>query len=348
MLKYSLVVLLVASNAVIASSVAAQQQGGGRSGGATDTISVTLPENGSVRFNPNGSFAITLPGFATRGSDSGGANITGAPPAGPSPNIDSSLASFANELIYNARFCLTLVGVRCEPGTPPTGAFNYVSTRADIRWVAQQAARDIQRDILLPGMVLKSNPPEGLVNLPTYFWVDRATYGGQTYFQQVVLSDPWTVDWDYWVTHTATGPCPPGDDPNAICTSTTRVQEHHHEDHLDVVNIILTLTPRHYTWTFGDDGRAEFADGGGIGVPYSPELLCCPSLVEHNYRQSSFRVFDQGGFPVHLEATWSATAMVHATRDGAAVLDETLALQDRVGNYAMRHQVRESQSVLVR
>ena len=33
---------------------------------------------------------------------------------------------------------------------------------AGIRWLAEQAALDTQRDILLPGMVLQSNPPQGL------------------------------------------------------------------------------------------------------------------------------------------------------------------------------------------
>ena len=80
---------------------------------------------------------------------------------------------------------------------------------------------------------------------------------------------------------------------------------------MDVVNVILTLTPAHYRWTFGDEGRADqariesgpadFSSGDGLGVPYSPDLHCCASLVQHNYRQSSFGVFDQGGFPVHLE-----------------------------------------------
>lgn len=53
-------------------------------------------------------------------------------------------------------------------------------------------------------------------------------------------------------------------------------------------------------------------------------------------------------FPVHLTATWTANAIVHATRDGAAVLDETLPLADRVGDYDLRYQVRESQPVIVR
>jgi hypothetical protein len=345
-----------------ATSVLAQNVGtGGPRGDRGNLVAVPLPNSGSVIFNPNGTIAVTSPALVNQGSASANAGDGGrsASPVGPPlPSIAPSLFTLTDELVLNARFCLTLAGLQCEPGTPPAGAFNYVNTRVDIRWLAEQAALDTQHDILLPGMVLQSNPPQGLVNLPTYFWVDRATYGGQTYFQQVVLPDPWTVDWDYWVTHTVSGPCPPGGDPTATCTTTTRSQEHHHEDHLDVVNVILTLTPAHYRWTFGDEGRAdlarteagpaEFSSLDGLGVPYSPEVHCCASLVQHNYRQSSFGLFNQGGFPVHLEATWTATAMVRATRDGAVVLDETRALQNRVGNYDMRHQVRESQPVLVR
>jgi hypothetical protein len=70
--------------------------------------------------------------------------------------------------------------------------------------------------------------------------------------------------------------------------------------------------------------------------------------VTHNYLQSSFRLFQQGGFPIHLTATWAVSANVHVTRDGAAALDETLALADRVGDYDQRYQVRESEPVIVR
>jgi hypothetical protein len=349
----------------VATSFGAQtvSTGDGPRGDRGNLIAVPLPNSGSVIFNPNGTIAVTVPALVSQGSASAGAvDGTRSPAERPPADIAPSLSTFLDEQLMRARFCLTMEGFLCEPSTPPSGAFNYVDTRVDVRWLAEQAALDTQRDILLPYMVLKSNPPEGLVNLPTYFWVDRATYGGQTYFQEVVLPTPWTVDWDYWVTHTVSRPCPTADDPNATCTTSTRSQEHHHEDHLDVVNVILTLTPAHYRWTFGDEdrpsafahlsnsdeGSADFSNGDGLGVPYSPDVTCCPSLVEHNYHQSSFSVFDQGGFPVHLEATWTATAMVRATRDGAVVLDETRALQNRVGNYEMRHQVRESQPVLVR
>jgi hypothetical protein len=224
---------------------------------------------------------------------------------------------------------------------------NYRSTEIDITWLAQEAAVNTRQDVPLPGIVLDANPPEGLVNLATYFWVDPATYGGQPYSEQATVPAPWTVDWDYWVTRTASAACPPGALPGSHCTSTTQVLQHHHEDHLDVVHVTVTLTPSHYRWTFGDEGQADFADRTGVGVPYNAGALCCASLVTHNYLQSSFRLFQQGGFPIHLTATWAVSAIVQVTRDGAAALDETLALADRLGDYDQRYQVRESQPVIV-
>jgi hypothetical protein len=86
---------------------------------------------------------------------------------------------------------------------------------------------------------------------------------------------------------------------------------------MDVVDVTVTLTPARYQWAFGDTGLADFPDDRGIGLPYSPDLRCCASQVAHNYLQSSLRVFDQGGFPVHLTATWTTSAHLHATRDRA-------------------------------
>ena len=223
-----------------------------------------------------------------------------------------------------------------------------MSTRVDLRWLAQQAAEAAHRDIPLPSIAVQSNPPVGLVNLPTYFWVDPATYQGQPYSLNVVLPSPWTVDWDYMVTETVTVPCPPESAPGSHCTSTQQVQRHHHEDHMDVANIALTLTPAHYRWTFGDDAAAYFADNSGIGTPYEPSSRCCASLVQHNYSQSSFRLFDQGGFPIHLTATWTARAVINVTRDGVPALNQTVTLANRTGDYDFRYQVRESQPVIVR
>jgi hypothetical protein len=129
---------------VVGSTTLAQQAGGGRRGPVPDTISVALPENGAVHFNPNGAFAVTAPGFVGTGFTGAGATtISPRTTDNPAVSIDPSLADFAAELFNNTRFCLTLNGIHCEPGTPPSGAFNYVSTRVDVRWLAQQIASDI-------------------------------------------------------------------------------------------------------------------------------------------------------------------------------------------------------------
>ena len=93
----------------------------------------------------------------------------------------------------------------------------------------------------------------------------------------------------------------------------------------------LTPTRTHYAWTFGDKGRSDFSDRTGIDVPYSTDLHCCPSLVEYKYLQWSLPVFNQGGFSIHLSATWTANAIIHVTRDGAP------APADRVGDYDLRY-----------
>jgi hypothetical protein len=105
--------------------------GGGRAG-----LRVPLPNLGSVTFNPNGTFAVTMPGFhfEASGDAHSGFDATPRPPTGsPVISIDSSLAAFADEMVANARHCLTLNGIVCEPGTPPSGALNFVSTRVDLR-----------------------------------------------------------------------------------------------------------------------------------------------------------------------------------------------------------------------
>jgi hypothetical protein len=95
--------------------------------------------------------------------------------------------------------------------------------------LAQQSAVNARQDAPLPAMVLEVNPPEGLVNLATYLWVNPATYGGQPYSEQATVPAPWTVDWDYWVTQTVSVACPAGALPGSRCTSTRQTLQHHHE-----------------------------------------------------------------------------------------------------------------------
>jgi hypothetical protein len=229
-----------------------------------------------------------------------------------------------------------------------------VSTEVSLSWVIDQAVQAAWKDIPLPGIVLQANPPEGLAQMDSWFWVDRTTYQGQTFSEQADVPVPWTLDWDTTLHHhdVSSGPCPT--DPTQTCTSSRDWDEtlHHHEDHLNVADVTLTLRPARYAWDFGDDdggplrasSHAAFGDISGLGVPYTDPFHA--STVIHKYSQSSLNVFDAGGFGVRLTATWNASARVRATQDGAVVQDETRSLPPRVVVYEQRYQVRESQPVL--
>jgi hypothetical protein len=202
---------------------------------------------------------------------------------------------------------------------------------------------------------MDANPPEGLAQMDSWFWVDRNTYGGQPFAEGVHMPVPWTLDFDTLVHRhdTSSGPCPA--DPSQTCTTSHDWDEtvHTHQDHVDMVDVTVTLSPGQYAWDFGDDeggpwrqtSHALFPDNAGIGTPYTDPYHA--STVTHKYSESSLKQFGAGGFLVRLTATFSASAHIQASRDGAVVQSETRALEPRVGVYQQRYQVRESWPVSV-
>jgi hypothetical protein len=253
-----------------------------------------------------------------------------------------------------AAHCLTIADAApCDNPTVPAGAFNVVSTDVSIAWLVDRAVQAAWKDVPLPGIVMDANPPEGLAQLESWFWVDRNTYGGQVFSEPVHMPVPWTIDFDTLVHHhdTSSGPCP--DDPTQTCTTSHDWDEtvHTHQDHLDMVDVTVTLSPAQYTWDFGDDddrrqqsSHAYFGNNAGLGTPFTDAYHA--SSVAHTYSQSSLKLFDAGGFLVRLTATWSASAHIQASRDGVVVQSETRSLYPRVGQYEQRYQVRESWPVL--
>ena len=120
-----------------------------------------------------------------------------------------------------------------------------------------------------------------------------------------------------------------------------------------MVDVTVTLSPAQYAWDFGDDvggpwlqsSHVYFPDNAGIGTPYTDPYHA--STVTHKYSESSLKEFAAGGFLIHLTATWSASAYIQASRDGAVVQSETRTLEPRVGVYQQRYQARESWPVSV-
>ena len=191
--------------------------------------------------------------------------------------------------------------------------------------------------------------------MDAWFWVDPTTYAGQPYPFSVHIESPWVLMWKTRQHHhdEVHGACP--DDPDASCVIGSHDWDEiiqHSQNHLDVVDVTVTLTPTVYAWDFGDDAggpwrpdsHASFSDKGGLGQAFTDAFHA--SSVVHRYSQSSLKVFGEGGFLVQLNATWAVSGHVVATRDGVVVQDTTIALPERTGLFSGRYQVRESQPVL--
>jgi hypothetical protein len=344
--------------ACVASAVHAQEAGGGPRGSKGNVTVVPLSNGSEATFNWNGPFSLSAPNIHFGGST--------ATPSAPSPQLPAvpppdpplvDLHALAMDLFrVRAGNCLTgAEAAPCQPATPPPGAFNIRSTHANIDWLVGQTARRALSDMPLPGIIIQTNPRQGVTQMESWFWVDRGTYEGQPYSQTVRIEAPWTIEWDYLVHHheQVHGPCPA--DPAQTCVigfNDWDETRHHEESHVDVATATVTLNPTRYAWDFGDDSdgpwrsesHAAFSGLTGIGLPYRDPKS--PSPVVHRYQRSSRDVFDQGGFTVRLQVRWTASAVVTLVTDGVLIESAAPVLPDRVGEYATLVRVRESQPVL--
>jgi hypothetical protein len=357
---------LICASSVRNDDVALGQQSGCSSasctgGGRRGEIRQSLPGGGEIWFDPNGPFGAIRPGIDHGGTIGGGGSSRGRDPH-PDPlpfqPIDVEVLDAAIRT-SNAARCLTQMGFQCEPAPPSLGGrLNERSTRVLTTWLASRVGRELQGDMLLPDIVIQANPDPGIVNIDSWFWVDPSTYGGQLVSDGAELPVPWTLFWDEIVHHhdAVSGPC--ARDPSQSCVVSFHDWDEtitRQESHVDVLDISVTLTPGQYVWDFGDDhpdlgdfrrdSHAAFPDTSGLGKAFTDPNH--PSSVLHKYQQSSLGVFDLGGFSIHLTVTWSATGSWRLTSDVGDNSSGSVALDPRVGNYTMRHQVRESQPVIV-
>ena len=359
------VFLLIIAGGLLLPTAARAQSSPGPNGdvgtvGLGEPVIVRLPDGGTLTLNPNGSVKGVVPGFQVDGRSSGSSSGGSSNP-GPSPLPNPVFQPVDLEALdaairfSNATRCLTQMGFLCAPVPPALGGrLNEHSTRADMNWLVNQIGHELDGDAPLPAIEVRANPDPGITGIPTWFWVDPATYGGQTFTTSASVPVGWTLYWDEIVHHhdVSSGPC--SDDPSQQCTTTHDWDETvtHHEEHQDWITVTVEFSPAQFAWDFGDDqaawrddSHASFDTLKGMGQPYiNPHT---PSPVAHNYRESSFKVFDQGGFPIRLSVTWSATATWHFTSDLGDNISGTRTFGARANQYTLRHQVRESQPVLV-
>ena len=189
-----------------------------------------------------------------------------------------------------------------------------------------------------PDLRIGMNPAKGMVNLPTWFWVEG--YDGGT------LSESETVleqheECHFVVEHDADGLAILDDDGHPLsrrdCTvkSTTFVVD-------------VRLWPNHFAWDFGDNhGRTIDCPGkecgDALGLPYVDTAH--PSPIRHPYHWSSL---GQNGledaYTIKLGITFAADFRV--TVGGST--GGWQSLPERLLTWTRSHQVQEAQAVLTR
>jgi len=355
-------VMMITAGMLIPTVADAQSSPGPNGGvgtvGIGQPIVIDLPGQATLTFSPDGAYKVVVPGVHEggigSGSVSGGSTKPSPDPSQAFQPVDLEALDLAIRT-SNASRCLTQMGFLCAPAPPSlAGRLNERSTRVDANWLVERMERELEGDTPLPAIQIQANPNPGVTGIPTWFWVDPASYGGQAFSSSSTTPVPWTLFWDEIVHHheVSAAPCP--DDPAQQCTTTRDWDETvtHHEEHQDFITVSVQFSPAQFTWDFGDDvggGRPDshpsFANLFGMGLPYTGPRT--RSTVEHNYSESSLKVFDQGGFPIELSMTWSAAGTWHFTSDLGDNRTGTRTLNQRFSQYSIRYQVRESQPVSV-
>jgi hypothetical protein len=191
-----------------------------------------------------------------------------------------------------------------------------------------------------PDLRIAMNPAKGMVNVPTWFWVEG--YDGRA------LSQSETVLQQQTVCHLVADRGPGGlaalgDDgrprthTDCVTTDTTFVVE-------------VSLWPNHYAWDFGDSHSKAFSCGGqgdcpdALGSPYVDPVH--QSTVRHPYVWSSLGVNGSAdAYTVKLAINFAAQYRVSINGNDQGGWH---GLSDRELTWTASHQVQEAQAVLTR
>jgi len=206
----------------------------------------------------------------------------------------------------------------------------------DPRPLAVQMAAQLPPPDLRIGM----NPAKGMVNVPTWFWVEG--YDGGT------LSQSETVVQQQTVCHLVSEHGPGG---LAVLDTDNRPRTHQDCVTTDTTFVVdVRLWPNHYAWDFGDHHSVGFACGGqgdcpdALGVPFVDAIH--QSTIQHPYLWSSLGVNGSAdAYTVRLAINFAAEYRVSI--DGS---DQGgwHGLSDRQLTWTASHQVQEAQAVLTR
>ena len=203
-----------------------------------------------------------LPGFELGGGASGSGSSGGRNPPSPPPPGSSQLPQPVDLIALdiairqsNASRCLTQMGFLCEPAPAAPGRLNVRSTRIDVNWLVSQLGQDVVGDAALPDIQLRANPDPGITGIPTWFWVDPASYRGQP-FSPSAWRCPW-IGPSTGITSRASPRCEFcsmfGGSPDSQRSHDWDETVTHHEEHQDWITVTVEFSPAQFAWDFGDD-----------------------------------------------------------------------------------------------
>jgi hypothetical protein len=196
-------------------------------------------------------------------------------------------------------------------------------------------ARRLEGEISLPNVRLRMNPALGLVNVPTWFWVEG--------YQGDVLQTGQTIALEHQECHTQTtihtgeNGVPTTASTSNVCITIT-----------DFLTVEVRLFPSHYLWSFGDGASQPVScsrEPGdcrlGLGSAFQDPLH--PSPIAHPYFRSSLHV--GGAYAIALGIDFAAQYRFNLN---GGPMSGWADLPGRHGSWSADHPVQEAQAVLVR
>jgi hypothetical protein len=205
----------------------------------------------------------------------------------------------------------------------------------------QALAVQLEASVPPPALRIGMNPSKGMVNVPTWFWVDG--YDGGT------LSAEETVVQQHKICHVIVdrdgdGIPALGDDGRPVT---------HQDCHTDntTFDVAVRLYPSLFNWDFGDQHQQSVPCAGigdcpsGMGLPFVD--MSHPSYVRHPYGWSSLVASSSGlaAYTVNLGITFAADFRVSINGQDQGGWH---GLQPRTLTWTTTHQVQEAQAVLTR
>jgi hypothetical protein len=224
-------------------------------------------------------------------------------------------------------------GLQCSGVPTTTITIGQTTVSGDVRDPRVWAAL-LEGEISLPPIHIRMNPSLGLVNVPTWFWVEG--YDGGTLSKGQTITLRHQECHDETVTHTDENGNASSSSSN-VCNTIT-----------DFLTVEVRLFPARYLWSFGDGASQPVSCSGepgscrlGLGSAFQDPFH--PSPIAHPYVRSSLHV--GGAYAIGLGIDFAAQYRFNLN-DGP--MSGWADLPGRHGSWSASHPVQEAQAVLVK